>query len=177
MTPICLTVLLTVVVCVGALPTSPPTAPQTPAPPSEPQTPAPPSEPQAPAPPSRCQYWCRTPEDTFYCCTDDHLSDPTEHAGYCPATRVVCPVVAKLLPDTLPRRDYNGVAFPDLPKFCATDGGCEDYEKCCFDRCFRKHVCKFASSEDVQLLRYSEEAALQGDVVQLGYAYDPHRFL
>ncbi|XP_069943974.1 uncharacterized protein [Cherax quadricarinatus] len=132
-----------------------------------PAAPVPPSTAPAasPAPPSNCEYWCRTPEDTFYCCHDDQLSDPTEHPGYCPATRSTCPTIDKKLPETLPRRDYNGITFPDLPRFCATDGSCEHYEKCCFDRCFRKHVCKFAFSEDTKL-KYSDKAELQADVVQ-----------
>ncbi|XP_042208489.1 uncharacterized protein LOC121856825 isoform X2 [Homarus americanus] len=132
--------------------------------------------PPGPAPASNCQYWCRTPENRFYCCRDDVLSEPTEHSGYCPATRAVCPITRKPLQDHLPRVDYNGVTFPDLPKFCATDGSCEGYEKCCFDRCFRRHVCKFAFSEDGPLT-YSDEAGLQADVVQHTFAYDPHRFV
>ncbi|KAG7154023.1 hypothetical protein Hamer_G020087 [Homarus americanus] len=123
--------------------------------------------PPGPAPASNCQYWCRTPENRFYCC---------QHSGYCPATRAVCPITRKPLQDHLPRVDYNGVTFPDLPKFCATDGSCEGYEKCCFDRCFRRHVCKFAFSEDGPLT-YSDEAGLQADVVQHTFAYDPHRFV
>ncbi|XP_071530486.1 uncharacterized protein [Panulirus ornatus] len=129
-------------------------------------------DPHSHAPPSNCQYWCRTPDDHFYCCRDDYLVDPIEHPGYCPATRAICAPTHKPLPDALPRVDENGVTFPDFPKFCATDGGCQVYEKCCFDRCFRRHMCKFAFSEDGELT-YSSEHGIQADVVQHTYAFDP----
>ncbi|XP_042892210.1 galectin-3-like [Penaeus japonicus] len=83
-----------------------------------------------------CTYWCRTPENQYYCCDRGNNQGqgnyPGTKPGYCPAVRDVCP----------PTR--FGV---NRPTPCAHDSQCIGFsDKCCFDRCLGEHVCKPASS-------------------------------
>ncbi|XP_042219198.1 uncharacterized protein LOC121864219 [Homarus americanus] len=72
---------------------------------------------------SSCIYWCRTPENSFYCC-----GQPTTHRpdkpGCCPKVRPNCPRLGPPVPCT---HDFD----------CANAA-----DKCCFDRCLEQHVCK-----------------------------------
>lgn len=81
------------------------------------------------APPASCTHWCRTPENQVYCCKEGHEPVP-EHIvvkpGRCPPVRPVCP----------PVRTFSA------PSHCSSDSDCSSYDKCCFDRCLKEHVCK-----------------------------------
>ncbi|CAL4112057.1 unnamed protein product [Meganyctiphanes norvegica] len=109
------------------------------------------------APESDCQYWCVTPENKFYCCDDDTNSKLVENSGVCPVIRRACPVTNVNLAWHLPREDDQHVPLPDIFKNCAQDGACDPWEKCCYDSCLKKHVCKFAhSNADGYPLQYSD---------------------
>ncbi|XP_064116434.1 uncharacterized protein LOC135222245 [Macrobrachium nipponense] len=81
-----------------------------------------------------CRYWCETPEGAFYCCGQPTSPRPRPvyatlappRAGCCPAVRPVCTK-----------------AFVSPPVPCAYDSECfNSLDKCCFDRCLQRHVCK-----------------------------------
>nr|XP_027219395.1 uncharacterized protein LOC113811778 isoform X2 [Penaeus vannamei] len=117
---------------------------------------------------SNCEFWCKTPYNAFYCCDNDGETvtpEEPEHDGECPQVRSECPGIYKNLPGTLPDFDIYGLPYPDDPKICAHDSVCSAWEKCCFDRCFDRHVCKFAYSTDTDV-EYSESAFRDGDIVQ-----------
>ncbi|XP_047478805.1 uncharacterized protein LOC125031862 [Penaeus chinensis] len=119
-------------------------------------------------PASKCVYWCKTPDFKFYCCDNDgETFDPEEleHDGQCPQVRRECPGKYKNLPSILPDFDDNGVPYPDNPKFCAHDSACNAWEKCCYDHCFERHVCKFAYSSGTNI-EYSENPFREGDIFQ-----------
>ena len=78
-----------------------------------------------------CRYWCKTPENQFYCC--ENLNDPIRPIGVKPGS---CPPVR---PNCL--RSFFGPPQP-----CSNDGSCAGTDKCCFDRCLEQHVCKPISS-------------------------------
>ncbi|KAK3869253.1 hypothetical protein Pcinc_025430 [Petrolisthes cinctipes] len=76
---------------------------------------------------SGCRYWCDTPEGQYYCC--ENINTPQTFVGvvkpgFCPPVRPVCP------------RNFRP------PQSCSNDGGCGGVDKCCFDRCLSRHVCK-----------------------------------
>ncbi|XP_027227947.2 uncharacterized protein [Penaeus vannamei] len=82
-----------------------------------------------------CKYWCRSPENQYYCCDRGNNQGqgnyPGSKPGFCPAVRDVCP----------PTRFGVG-----RPIQCAHDGQCYGTsDKCCFDRCLGEHVCKPAT--------------------------------
>ena len=58
----------------------------------------------------------------------DHYVIGGHHQGSCPPIRPSCP----------PTRFHGG------PKTCAGDFGCGYSEKCCYDTCLAKRVCKTA---------------------------------
>ena len=78
-------------------------------------------------PESPCRYWCKTPEDELYCC--ETLKDPQlavgSKPGNCPSMRDGCTRVVGL-----------------MPFVCSSDGACFGEEKCCYDRCLDRHICK-----------------------------------
>ncbi|XP_068230643.1 uncharacterized protein [Palaemon carinicauda] len=75
-----------------------------------------------------CRYWCRTPQGQNYCCegNDKPASVIFVKPGLCPPVRPNCPPVRSLVP----------------PHSCANDGRCSGVDKCCFDTCLQKSVCK-----------------------------------
>nr|XP_045581407.1 uncharacterized protein LOC123745142 [Procambarus clarkii] len=77
-----------------------------------------------------CRYWCRTPENTFYCCDSSTVRTSTfrpARVGCCPPVRPDCP------------RTY----YPQAPVTCVHDSSCSNTsDKCCYDRCLEQHVCK-----------------------------------
>nr|XP_027236662.1 uncharacterized protein LOC113827916 [Penaeus vannamei]QOL09975.1 type VII crustin cruVII [Penaeus vannamei] len=77
-----------------------------------------------------CTYWCSTPENQFYCCEHGPTKPtlpPFVRPGCCPAVRPVCPATRVGPPET-----------------CSHDHACtrNPTDKCCFDRCLGRHVCK-----------------------------------
>ncbi|KAK3869254.1 hypothetical protein Pcinc_025431 [Petrolisthes cinctipes] len=80
-------------------------------------------------PPSSCRRWCRTPENSVYCCKNNFESEGNPFVvkqGVCPPVRLQCPNIRNFQP----------------PGTCASDGDCSSLDKCCFDRCLEKHICK-----------------------------------
>lgn len=116
----------------------------------------------------RCRYWCKTTHDQFYCCPDGHqrqlhqfkespwpfISDPSFWMGvlgggvgwnyfgshlrkpeesihrqikHCPPLRAGCP------------RNFD---LSLSPEFCDNDYYCGVAEKCCYDVCIERKVCK-----------------------------------
>merc|ERR1712002_546019 len=81
--------------------------------------------------PATCRRWCKTPEGQDYCC--EHNTDPIKHPvtalvtkpGYCPQVRAECVIRGQFGPQT-----------------CSSDGGCHGNDRCCYDRCLQRHVCK-----------------------------------
>ncbi|XP_042887761.1 uncharacterized protein LOC122263417 isoform X2 [Penaeus japonicus] len=77
-----------------------------------------------------CTYWCETPENQFYCC-DQGPTKPTlppfVRPGCCPAVRPECPGFRVGAPET-----------------CSHDNACTRNftDKCCYDRCLKRNVCK-----------------------------------
>lgn len=115
---------------------------------------------------SPCRYWCQTHEDHYYCCpsghpeewkTDDKISlmnfwvhiidsiinwhsskhevqhESEHHASSSHASKFHCPPVRSICPR---------VWSADPPKLCHFDKTCEYWEKCCYDICLDKKVCK-----------------------------------
>ncbi|XP_076058503.1 uncharacterized protein LOC143035518 [Oratosquilla oratoria] len=78
---------------------------------------------------SRCRYWCKTPENQYYCCEDNNqpIRPVQEKFGTCPPVRLECPQT----------RIATGP-----PLTCSNDGSCPVSDKCCFDVCLKEHVCK-----------------------------------
>ncbi|XP_047489831.1 uncharacterized protein LOC125039681 [Penaeus chinensis] len=77
-----------------------------------------------------CTYWCATPENQFYCCEHGPTKPtlpPFGRPGCCPAVRPECPTTRVGPPET-----------------CSHDHACtrSPTDKCCFDRCLGRHVCK-----------------------------------
>lgn len=77
---------------------------------------------------SNCKYICKRHE-AFYCC-DDGTNPHTErkpdiHGGNCPMVRSLC------IRNTLIIK-------------CAHDGQCAPSDRCCFDACVDRHICKQA---------------------------------
>ncbi|XP_076048546.1 antileukoproteinase-like [Oratosquilla oratoria] len=84
----------------------------------------------SPDPSSSCRYWCRTPERQVYCCESGNQRPSQVRVpkpGRCPQNKIACPPV-----------EY----FRGPPQTCSNDGSCYGYDKCCYDRCLREHVCK-----------------------------------
>lgn len=77
------------------------------------------------AKPAPCAYWCGTPNGRSYCC--GRGGPPKLKPGFCPTVRPNCP-------NTIPRQKS--------PKRCTHDNVCPTNLKCCYDRCFRGHLCK-----------------------------------
>jgi len=80
---------------------------------------------------SSCRYWCRTPEGKNYCCENNRerprnpITALVTKPGFCPQVRTECPL-----------RSHFG------PQTCSSDGSCAGIDRCCFDRCLNRHVCK-----------------------------------
>jgi len=78
---------------------------------------------------SRCRYTCRHGiTGKLYCCDDGtNRRGPADaiHGGQCPPKRLLC---------------LHNTFFAS----CAHDGQCAASDKCCFDTCANRHVCKTA---------------------------------
>merc|ERR1711872_923284 len=81
---------------------------------------------------STCRYWCKTPEGKNYCCENNAeapknpVTALVSKPGFCPTPRAECPL----------RGAFGG------PQTCSGDGSCVGTDRCCFDRCLGRHICK-----------------------------------
>ncbi|CAL4063316.1 unnamed protein product [Meganyctiphanes norvegica] len=81
-----------------------------------------------------CKYWCKTPQNQYYCCEQPGQQigggNPGGNVGtkpgFCPPVRPKCP----------PTR------FGGPPRQCSNDYSCGGRDKCCFDTCLQHHTCK-----------------------------------
>ncbi|XP_064100967.1 keratin, type I cytoskeletal 24-like [Macrobrachium nipponense] len=75
-----------------------------------------------------CRFRCRSPQGQVYCCEDTNQFAPVIFVkpGECPPVRPSCPAVRSL----------------DPPIHCSNDGRCSGIDKCCFDTCLQRSVCK-----------------------------------
>ncbi|XP_037772498.1 pupal cuticle protein 36a-like [Penaeus monodon] len=78
--------------------------------------------------PSECRYWCRTPENQAYCCETAYEPETPVGTKFleCPDVRPTCPQSIRA----------GG------PVRCSNDYKCANFDKCCYDRCLKEHVCK-----------------------------------
>nr|QNF22598.1 carcinin isoform 2 [Macrobrachium nipponense] len=107
-------------------------------------------------PPSNCYYYCAY-DGKVYCCGDVSQPIPESHAnhdGQCPTEEEQ---TCKSTGVYLISKKYNaktsgairlasGPAKEQLT--CASDGYCQEDEKCCPSHCARKHICLKALPED-----------------------------
>ncbi|XP_076048635.1 uncharacterized protein LOC143029686 [Oratosquilla oratoria] len=79
-----------------------------------------------------CRYWCRAggDEERFYCCEDKYK--PPGPVGVKRNFR--CPPPPKAVCPPYPRFGR--------PATCSNDFNCFENDKCCWDECLEKHVCK-----------------------------------
>ncbi|XP_076051007.1 uncharacterized protein LOC143031268 [Oratosquilla oratoria] len=80
-----------------------------------------------------CIKWCHTPLNVVYCCAHPGPGDsfPGVKPGSCPPIRYQC--------------SQHRVQNSD-PQICTHDGNCRGSEKCCYDTCWKEHVCKLPNS-------------------------------
>ncbi|XP_042865726.1 small cysteine and glycine repeat-containing protein 2-like [Penaeus japonicus] len=82
-----------------------------------------------PGQPAICRNWCLTPEKQAYCC--ETVFEPEGPVGTKPNN---CPLVRPTCPET---------RFQVQPPInCSNDFKCAGFDKCCYDRCLKQHVCK-----------------------------------
>jgi len=81
---------------------------------------------------SSCRYWCRNPQNQYYCCEGQNQQigggggQVGTKPGSCPPVRPNCP----------PTRIFGP------PRQCSNDYACTGSDKCCFDTCLQHHTCK-----------------------------------
>jgi len=79
---------------------------------------------------SSCRYWCRSPQNQYYCCEGQNQQigggQVGTKQGFCPPVRPSCP----------PTRIHGP------PRQCSNDYACTGVDKCCFDTCLQHHTCK-----------------------------------
>lgn len=76
-----------------------------------------------------CRYWCPNAYNEVYCCESKYEAElPVGvKSGFCPAVRSQCPQV---------QGRHRG------PKKCSNDYSCSGSDKCCYDTCLSRHICK-----------------------------------
>ena len=79
-----------------------------------------------------CRFWCFTSTGSKYCCgyKGVRLSKP----GVCPIDSELCP--------SFELSKYHISYKTPKAIFCADDNKCPGIDKCCYDKCFKRHVCK-----------------------------------
>lgn len=90
---------------------------------------------------SGCVYYCYY-NGLHYCCDNGENpipDDHKDHAGKCPTEKEQsCKLSAA---DKKPVTKISSVFVDKHDKMCASDGYCGEEEKCCPNKCHKKHTC------------------------------------